>query len=602
MYEEFYGLNRLPFQLLPDPDFFYRSREHDKALSSLEYGIFERAGFVVITGEIGTGKTTLLRNMLRSLNQDIPIALLNQTFLPPEDFLRTLCQEFSLPYEGKEKSELIELFGAFLVDQYKEGRYVILILDEAQNFPLDTLEEIRMLSNLDADSERLLQIILVGQPSLRGKLQRQELRQLLQRVEVSYHLKPLDREEIKEYIHYRLATAGAEDPELFDESAIEPIFNSTGGVPRLINLICHRCLVYGFAESQKKISHDLLEEILEDRKAEGLYPEAGGESSTRNQEAIDEPSDFTENPEPVDSQPNFTAALNRLSEISGASMRAVELAASKSSNRTEEKFLAVLNKQLAEERQMRETLERRLARTEDALVRMGKVPSETIHEDQDRSSANADSHPISQSKSGQMEIFRSLFAAKISQPKTILFFLIIVLLSFAILMLWRSAESDKSEQRPKRKSAVSEFEVTQPKIKKKDIDLNQTVPEKPLDAEANSVGQPSIFQTTHSAGSNSQIVTKRENPATLLLPVKTSTKNLSGMETPLLAAVKPKRYICIVELANVRAGPNMNAPVVRRIAQGTKVNVIGEKGNWMQLKSEKAPSSWIHSSLLRRQN
>ena len=266
---------------MPDPDFFYRSKKHDKALTCLEYGVFEKAGFIVITGEIGTGKTTLLRYILRSLDNDLPIALLSQTFLPPEDFLRTLCQEFSLPHEGKRKSELIEIFGTFLVDQYQQGRYVILILDEAQNLPLDTLEEIRMLSNLDADSEGLLQIILVGQPKLRDTLQQEELRQLLQRVEVSYHLEPLDREDVQSYIHYRLEIAGAENSNLFEESAIETIFEYTGGVPRLINLLCHRGLVYAFADDRKTITRNLVEKMLKDRKAEGIYPEAQIKSPAR---------------------------------------------------------------------------------------------------------------------------------------------------------------------------------------------------------------------------------------------------------------------------------------------------------------------------------
>jgi general secretion pathway protein A len=148
MYEEFYGFKQLPFQLLPNPDFFYRSQKHENALTHLEYGVFERAGFIVITGEIGTGKTTLLRYLLRSLDKNLPIALLTQTYLQPEDLLRTLCQEFSLPHENKGKAEMIELFGEFLVEQYRQKQYVILILDEAQNLPLETLEEIRMLSNL----------------------------------------------------------------------------------------------------------------------------------------------------------------------------------------------------------------------------------------------------------------------------------------------------------------------------------------------------------------------------------------------------------------------------------------------------------------------
>ena len=131
MYEEFYGFKQLPFQLLPNPDFFYRSQKHENALTHLEYGVFERAGFIVITGEIGTGKTTLLRYLLRSLDKNLPIALLTQTYLQPEDLLRTLCQEFSLPHENKGKAEMIELFGEFLVEKYRQKQYVILILDEA---------------------------------------------------------------------------------------------------------------------------------------------------------------------------------------------------------------------------------------------------------------------------------------------------------------------------------------------------------------------------------------------------------------------------------------------------------------------------------------
>jgi general secretion pathway protein A len=236
-------------------------------LTHLEYGVLDRAGFIVITGEIGTGKTTLLRYLLRSFNKNLPVAFLTQTCLNPEDLLRALCQEFSLPHENKGKPEMIELFGAFQVEQYRQGQYVILILDEAQNLPSEALEEIRMLSNLDTDNECLLQVILVGQPPLRRNLQHRELRQLYQRVEVSYHLEPLDQQELKDYIRYRLATAGRTDPELFDDDAMEAIFDYSGGVPRLINAVCHGCLVYGFADTRKKIQRDLVEAVLKDRCA-----------------------------------------------------------------------------------------------------------------------------------------------------------------------------------------------------------------------------------------------------------------------------------------------------------------------------------------------
>ncbi len=271
MYEHFYGFKRKPFKLLPDADFLFRSKKHELALTYLEYGIYERAGFIVITGEIGTGKTTLINYLLRTIKKDLPIIYLSQTSLYPEEFLRILCQECSLPHEGKSKPELIELFGKFLVEQYQKGRYVILILDEAQNLPLETLEEIRMLSNLDAGSENLIQVILVGQPSLRERLRWEGLRQFAQRVEVSYHLDPLDRNETKNYILHRIETAEG-PPDLFEDGAIEAIYNYSRGIPRLINSVCHMCLVYGMADEMKKIDSSLVANVLNERSQWELLP------------------------------------------------------------------------------------------------------------------------------------------------------------------------------------------------------------------------------------------------------------------------------------------------------------------------------------------
>lgn len=272
MYEHFYGFKKKPFQLLPNADFLFRSKKHDIALTHLEYGIYDRAGFVVVTGEIGTGKTTLLNYLLRTLKRDLPVAYLSQTCLNPDEFLRTLCQEFSLPHKGKGKSELIELFGRFLVEQFQKGRYVILILDEAQNLPLETLEEIRMLSNLDAGNETLLQVILVGQSTLRDKLRWEGLRQLAQRVAVNYHLGPLEYDETKDYIRYRIEKAKGPDPDLFNDAAIEEIYNYSRGIPRLINAICHMCLVYGMADELQKIDRPLVVNVLKDRSQWDLLP------------------------------------------------------------------------------------------------------------------------------------------------------------------------------------------------------------------------------------------------------------------------------------------------------------------------------------------
>jgi len=272
MYEHFYGFKRKPFQLLPNPDFLFHSKKHDLALTHLEYGIYDRAGFIVITGEVGTGKTTLLNFLLRTLKKDLPIVYLSQTCLTPEEFLRNVCQELSLPHAGKGKPELIELFGKFLVEQFRQGRHVILILDEAQNLPLETLEEIRMLSNLDAGSENLLQIILVGQAELRDKLRWEGLRQFAQRIEVSYHLGALDLQETGDYIRYRMETAEGADLDLFDNAAIEEIYNYSQGIPRLINAVCHMCLVYGMADELKKVDRLLVANVLKERSNWDIIP------------------------------------------------------------------------------------------------------------------------------------------------------------------------------------------------------------------------------------------------------------------------------------------------------------------------------------------
>ena len=272
MYEHFYGFKKKPFQLLPNPDFLFRSKKHDIALTYLEYGIYDRAGFIVITGEVGTGKTTQLNLLLRTLKQDITIVFLSQTCLNPDEFLRIICQELSLPHAGKGKSELIELFGKFLIEQFQKGQHVILILDEAQNLPLETLEEIRMLSNLDAGNETLLQIILVGQAELRDKLRWEGLRQFAQRIEVSYHLGPLDLAETGDYIRYRIKTAEGPDHELFDDAAIEEIYNYSKGIPRLINAVCHMCLVYGMADELKKVDHPLVANVLKERSNWDIIP------------------------------------------------------------------------------------------------------------------------------------------------------------------------------------------------------------------------------------------------------------------------------------------------------------------------------------------
>jgi general secretion pathway protein A len=364
MYENFYGFKQKPFQLLPDPTFLYRSKKHDIALTHLEYGIFDRTGFIVITGEVGTGKTTLLRYMLKTLDCDLPIAFLSQTYLKPEEFLRAVCQEFSLPHEGKGKTELLELFGRFLIEQYENGRYVILVLDEAQNLPFETLEEIRMLSNLDAENELLLQIILVGQPNLRRKLRWEGLSQLSQRVQVSYHLPPLEPEEVKDYIRHRIQKAGGPDPNLFDEGATRAIYEYSGGVPRLVNSLCHMCLVYGMADELERIDQRLVRTVVEDRAGWDL---SSGNASFARQDANLEPPGPIEMGNRDRTWARLESKLDRMIEISEASKNAFQLIASALSGMAGHDEIMALQEKIMLEMSGREALQQKLAQLEKRL-------------------------------------------------------------------------------------------------------------------------------------------------------------------------------------------------------------------------------------------
>jgi general secretion pathway protein A len=364
MYEQFYGFKKKPFQLLPNPDFLFRSKKHDIALTHLEYGIYDRAGFIVVTGEIGTGKTTLLNYLLRTLKSDLPIAFLSQTCLNPDEFLRVICQEFSLPHEGKSKSELMELFGSFLVEQYQKGRYVILILDEAQNLPLETLEEIRMLSNLDAGSEALLQIILVGQPGLRDKLRWEGLRQLTQRIEVSYHLGPLDHDETKDYIRYRIEKADGPDPDLFDDSAVEEIFTYSQGIPRLINAVCHMCLVYGMADEVRRVDSSLVVNVLRDRTNWDLIP---AENGATEKDIHQGPQGFADTVKIEGILRNLESKLGLFVEIAAGSKMALDEIVARLPEGGNHREGAALSEESVEARKLWKAVLYRLVRIEETL-------------------------------------------------------------------------------------------------------------------------------------------------------------------------------------------------------------------------------------------
>jgi general secretion pathway protein A len=270
MYEEFYGFVEKPFQIVPNPDYLYFTPKHKNALSSLEYGLNENVGFILLTGEIGSGKTTLIRYLLKNIDAGIVPAVIFNTNVTAEEFFLVVMKGFGLNYERENKAGNLEILYKFVLEEHAGGRQVLLIIDEAQNLSDATLEEIRMLSNFQSDDRLLLQIILVGQPELKARFKNPSLAQFHQRIAVNYHLEALTKEETRNYIIYRLKKAGGR-PDTFSAEAIDAIFQASRGIPRTINLLCDSALVYGFADELSKIDTRIVEIVINELGIIGLY-------------------------------------------------------------------------------------------------------------------------------------------------------------------------------------------------------------------------------------------------------------------------------------------------------------------------------------------
>jgi general secretion pathway protein A len=271
MYEAFYGLREKPFSILPDPDLIYWGRNHSLAFAMLEFGVRNSAGFTVITGEIGSGKTTLVRHLLRQLDaRTVTVGLIANTPRGTEGLLQWVMMALKQPYEGSYPN-LFERFHRFVFDQYRTGRRTLLIVDEAHNLGVDALEELRMLLNVNADKHQFIQIILVGQPQLKNLLRNPQLAQFAQRVSSDYHLRPLQPHEVTAYIEHRLAGVGARS-RLFSADACHLIADASGGIPRTINILCDTALVYGFALNSREIDAQMVEKVLEDKREFGVLP------------------------------------------------------------------------------------------------------------------------------------------------------------------------------------------------------------------------------------------------------------------------------------------------------------------------------------------
>jgi len=273
MYLEFYGLKEKPFSLTPDPQFLYLSESHRTAIDSLLYGIQQREGFMIVTGDIGTGKTTICRSLLDKLDRNVKTAVIFNSFLTEGELLRAILQDLGFASVGRTKAERIEALNRFLLQQLSQGEHVLLIIDEAQNLSIPVLEQIRMLSNLETTKEKMLQIILFGQLELDQKLRSSKLKQLNQRIAIRHHLLPLNREETESYIFQRLTVAGSHGGITFSKSALNDIHRFSNGTPRLINILCDRTLIGGFIDETCHIDKGLVRKAVKDLGGEeGAVP------------------------------------------------------------------------------------------------------------------------------------------------------------------------------------------------------------------------------------------------------------------------------------------------------------------------------------------
>ncbi len=270
MYEGFFGLSEKPFSLLPDPDFLYLGKNHTRALTVLTYGIIDNAGLTVLTGEVGAGKTTLIHKLLTDLDDQVTVGFIRNARSGYDELLEWVAMAFDLDYKGKSKTELYEMFNDFLVNQYSRGKRTVLIIDEAQNLSMDTLEELRMLTNINSGKHTMLQLLLSGQPELGRILQKQELRQLVQRISVGYYLEKLNLKDTISYIHHRMDHVGG-DPKVFETVSMALIYYFSKGVPRLINTLSDFALLYAYAEELEQVKPSLVLDVIKDKTQAGIF-------------------------------------------------------------------------------------------------------------------------------------------------------------------------------------------------------------------------------------------------------------------------------------------------------------------------------------------
>jgi len=275
MYLTFYGLSEKPFNATPDPKFLYMSPGHREALAQLVYGTQERKGFIVLTGKVGTGKTTLLHALRQRLGDQSAIAFVVNSTLPFDELLEYILEDLGISKRGESRAQRLIALNNYLIERERAGQNTVLVVDEAQNLDAATLEQIRLLSNFETPTSKLLQILLAGQPELKTKLNLPELQQLKQRVGLRCHIPSLTSEEIRSYIRTRLRIAGGRDLNLFSEPAVDQISAYSGGIPRLINTVCDHCLLFGYADQKRRIDRQVVYRAIEYLE-EGTRPQKKG--------------------------------------------------------------------------------------------------------------------------------------------------------------------------------------------------------------------------------------------------------------------------------------------------------------------------------------
>ena len=269
MYLDHYGLTESPFDITPNPRFLFYSAKHREAFNHLLYGIRERKGFVQLTGEVGAGKTTLCRALLEQLDDHYATALILNPVMSAGELVKAVAIEFGLPVNGLDRLDTLSVINQFLLQQVERGKDTVLIIDEAQDLTDDLLEQVRLLSNLETDNRKLLQIVLLGQPELRARLNNPRLRQLRQRITVRYHLQPLSRSEVDQYVRHRLHCSGANGTPCFTRPALWRVYRYSQGIPRLVNAVCDKALLAGFVHQREQIDFRLVGQAI--RELEGDF-------------------------------------------------------------------------------------------------------------------------------------------------------------------------------------------------------------------------------------------------------------------------------------------------------------------------------------------